>query len=108
LGFQPLRDAGDLGLRLDARYAGLQPGEALDPRDGPVIELVAALVEGLLHGRRHPELDRIPDEGAVETLRGHADDRVRHPAHELRLAEDPGIAPEAVPPHPVADHDNRM
>jgi hypothetical protein len=106
-----LESAGDrrqLGLFLVDRDAGLQPYEALDPARAAILEFVDAAIELRLHRRGHPELERIADEGAVETLRCHADDGVRHAGEHLRATDDRGIAVKPLLPQRVADDGDGM
>ena len=106
-----LESAGDprqFCLCLLDRDAGLQAYEALDPSRAAILEFVDAAIELRLHRRGHPELERVADERAVETLRRHTDDGVRHAGEHLRSADDGRIAVEPLLPHLIADDSYRM
>ena len=106
-----LESAGDrrqFGLFLVDRDAGLQPYEAFDPARAAILELVHAGIKLRLHRRGHPELEPVADEGAVETLRRHADNGVRHAGEHLCFANDGRIAVKALLPDLIADDRHGM
>ena len=64
---QPAGYRGNLSLGLGHGHARLEKRETLHPGLTVIFQLVSAGLEGLFDRRRIPELERIADEGAVET-----------------------------------------
>ena len=78
---QPFRDRGEFCLRLLPRDARFEKSVTFNPARAPVLEFIARVIERLLHRRRHPEVERVADEGTVEFFRRDADDSVLNTVH---------------------------
>src|SRR5579864_3009597 len=92
--FEPFRDARELVLCLFAGYSGPEQRKSFDPAGAAVLQLVTVQLKGLLHGNRHPELNKIADEGSVKAFRCDAYDRMRDAIQQLRFTNDVFIAME--------------
>src|SRR5262249_20054585 len=90
------------------RDARLEKCEAFNPSLAAILELVSAARVYLLHRSRHPEVKRVPDEGAVKPFRRYTNDRVIHAIESLLAANNGRIAVIAFLPCVIADHDYRM
>ena len=90
------------------RDAGFQKRVTFDPTRAAIFKFVTGRVERLLHRRRHPEIERIADEGAVKFFRRDTDDRVLNTVEVLRSADDVRIAVVSILPRSVADDCDRM
>src|SRR5437016_1894539 len=101
-------DRRNFGLRLFQGHARLEPGITFDPGCAPIVELVSARIEYLLHGGGHPELHGETDKGAMEPLGGNTDDGVLHAIEHLYLPHDCRVAAESFRPQPVTNHGHRM
>src|SRR5262249_17057324 len=96
-------------LRVSQADAGLEHDKTFNPARSAIFELVdAGIVEGLLHGDGNPELKGVADESAVKAFRGYADDGVGHAVEHLGLANNEGVAAEAVLPGTVTDDHHGM
>src|SRR5207237_398952 len=84
---QALRHRGNFLLRLLQTGAGFQTAVRFNPTLTAIFEFVVAGLERVFHGSRHPKLHRPADECSVKTRGGHANNRVKHTVHALRLAE---------------------
>ena len=89
---ETLRDRVEFSLRLLTSDAWFQKRVTLNPARAAVFEFVAGGIKCLLHRRRHPEVEGVSDEGAVEFFRRDANDRVLHTVEELRFADDVRVA----------------
>src|SRR5437588_65520 len=105
---QALRHRGNFLLRLLQTGAGFQTAVRFNPTLTAIFEFVAAGLERVFHGSRHPKLHRPADECSVKTRGGHANNRVKHTVHALRLADDLRITSEAFLPELVTDNRHGM
>src|SRR5213075_1840135 len=94
LGFETRRDRGDFLLRLSQSDPGLQTPEGFDPPRTAILKFVAATLENVLHGSRHPELHTPTDESAKKALRCDPDYGVHNAIKSLRLPDDGRIPTE--------------
>src|SRR5204862_7735804 len=104
----PGGDRGKFRVRLLLRDSGVETSVTFHPARAPTFELVARLIERLLHRRRHPEVERVADERAVESFRGDADHSVLNAVHVLRLANDVRITFVTILPRHVTYDCHRM
>src|SRR5436190_15443656 len=106
--FESFRDRGKLGLPLLSRHTGFEKCVTFNPARAAIFEFVAGTVEGFLHRRRHPKVERVADKRAVKFLPRDANDRVLNSVKILRFANDIRIAFVTVLPRQVTNHRDRV
>ena len=95
-------------MRLGEGCAGLEPPEEEQPARRPILEIRLVWHQHRLHGDRQPDIVRRPDNLALKSGAGDANDGQRHVIDEYLLTDGTAIAAE--PAHPVVmadDHHRR-